>query len=63
MTFRTGVQLVHHEKQMIINAAGFGGKFEWIIISVQPQVSTERRNLYTTYGNEQTNHLIKKLKY
>ena len=61
MTFRTGFQLVHHDKQMIINAAGFGGhlnfnntgtQFEWIIISVQPQVSTEHRNLYTTYRNE-----------
>ena len=57
---------------MIINAAGFGGhlnfsntgtQFEWIITSIQPQISTEHRNLYTTYGNEQANHLIKKLKY
>ena len=57
---------------MIINAAGFGGhlnfsntgtQFEWIITSIQPQISTEHRNLYTIYGNEQANHLIKKLKY
>ena len=30
-------------------------------MSIQPQVSTEHRNLYTTYGNEQANHLIKKI--
>ena len=66
--FRIGVQPVYHEKQMIINAAGFavhlnfnntGTQFEWIIISVQPQISTEHRNVHTTYGNEQANHLIK----
>ena len=68
--FRTGVQLVYHERPMIINAAGFGGhlnfnntgtQFEWIIISIQPQISAEHRNLYTTSGNEQANHLIKKI--
>ena len=66
--FRIGVQPVYHEKQMIINAAGFavhlnfnntGTQFDWIIISVQPQISTEHINVYTTYGNEQANHLIK----
>ena len=69
---RTGAQAVYYQKQMIINAAGFGRhlnfsntgtQFEWIITSIQPQISTEHRNLYTTYGNEQANHLIKKLKY
>ena len=38
---------------MIINGAGFGGhfnfnntgtQFEWIVISIQPQISTEHRN-------------------
>ena len=54
---------------MIINAVGFGGhlnfnntgtQFEWIITSIQPQISTEHRNLYTTFGNRRANHLIKK---
>ena len=54
---RTGVQAVIYEKQMIINAAGFGRhlnfnnigtQFEWIISSIQPQISTEHRNLYAT---------------
>ena len=58
--FRTGVQPVYHEKQMIINAARFGEhlnfnntrtQFEWIRISIQPEISTEHKNLYTTYGN------------
>ena len=58
--FRTGVQPVYHEKQMIINAARFGEhrnfnntrtQFEWLRISIQPQISTENKNLYATYGN------------
>ena len=68
--FRTSIQPVYHEKLIIINAAGFGGhlnfnntgtQFEWIIISIQTEISTEHRNLHTTYGNEQANHLIKKI--
>ena len=70
--FRTSVHPVYHKKQMIINAAGFGGhlnfnntrtQFEWMIIPIQPQIKTEHRNLYTTFGNEQTNHLMKEMKY
>ena len=68
--FRTVAQPVYHEKQMIINAAGFGRhlnfnntgtQFQWIIISMQPQISTEYRNLYTIYRNQQASHLIKKI--
>ena len=57
---------------MIINAARFGGhlnfnntgtQFEWMIISIQPKIKSAHRNLYTTFGNEQTNDLIKEMKY
>ena len=70
--FRTSVQPIYHEKQMIINAARFGGhlnfnntgtQFEWMIISIQPKIKSAHRNLYTTFGNEQTNDLIKEMKY
>ena len=58
--FRTRVQPVYHEKEMIINVAGYGGhlnfnntgtQFEWIIVLIQTQISTEYRILYTTYGS------------
>lgn len=69
--FKTGIQPIYHEKQMIINAASFDGylnsnngntQFEWIIISIQLEISTEHRNLFTAYGKEQANHIIQKLK-
>ena len=52
--FRTGVQAVIYEKQMVINAAGFGRhlnfnniatQFEWIISSIEPQISTGNKEM------------------
>ena len=36
-------------------------QFEWFILSVQPQLSREHRNTFSTYENKQVCHLIKKI--
>ena len=68
--YRTGVQPHYFEKQIVIHQGGFSGhlnfdnanlQFEWFIISVQPQLSTEHRNTFSTYENEQVCHLIQKM--
>ena len=50
--YRTDVQPVYHEKQLIIRTGGF----EWIIILIQTVFSKEHRNIFSTYGNEQASN-------
>ena len=50
--YRTDVQPVYHEKQLIIRTGGF----EWIIILIQTVFSKEHRTIFSTYGNEQASN-------
>ena len=67
---RTGIQPVYHEKKLIIRAGGHGGivnfnnsgtQFEWIIISVIPEISKTHRHTYATYANEQACYVLREI--
>ena len=68
--YRTGVQPLYHEKQLIIRTSGFDGhlnfnnvntQFEWIVILIQPVFSKEHRNAFSTHENEQASNAIQKV--
>ena len=67
---RTGVQPVHHEKNIkirqnsfsgILNFNNVGTQFEWITISIIPVLSKEHRNTYASYNVEQACNTIQKM--
>ena len=68
--YRTGLQPLYHEKQLIIRTGGFGGhwnfnnantQFEQIITSIQPVFSKEHRNTFSAYRNEQVSNAIQEV--
>ena len=68
--YRTGAQPLYHEKQLIIRTSGFDGhlnfnnvntQFEWIVILIQPVLSKEHRNAFSTHENEQASNAIQKV--